>query len=82
MLCSTNERDYKRGQNVDQKPQITNEILIFFFPLRGFDPIPGPGLHLRGYTIALIGHTTLGRTPLDEYPSRRRDRYLTTHNSH
>jgi len=27
-------------------------------------------------------NTTLGNTPLDEYPSRRRDLYLTTHNSH
>jgi hypothetical protein len=27
-------------------------------------------------------HTTLGRTPLDEGPARRRDLYLTTHNTH
>jgi hypothetical protein len=27
-------------------------------------------------------HTTVGRTPLDEGPARRRDLYLTTHNSH
>jgi hypothetical protein len=27
-------------------------------------------------------HTTLGRTPLDEGPARRRDIYLTTHNTH
>jgi hypothetical protein len=27
-------------------------------------------------------HTTLGRTPLDEGPPRRRDLYLTTHNTH
>ena len=26
--------------------------------------------------------TTVGRTPLDEYSSRRRDLYLTTHNAH
>jgi len=76
-VCSSHEREYKRGQNVDQKIQIPNEI---FF--RGFDPIPGPGLHVRGFTITLTRHTTLGSTPLDEYPSRRRDRYLTTYNSH
>jgi len=37
----------------------------FFFP---FDagPIPGYGLPLRGFAITLIGHATLGRTPLDE----------------
>jgi hypothetical protein len=27
-------------------------------------------------------HTTLGKTPLDEWPARRRDLYLTTHNTH
>jgi hypothetical protein len=27
-------------------------------------------------------HTTLGRTPLDEGPARRRDIYLTTHNTY
>jgi hypothetical protein len=27
-------------------------------------------------------HTTLGRTPLDKGPARRRDRYLTSHNTH
>jgi hypothetical protein len=27
-------------------------------------------------------HTTVGRTPLDEWPARRRDFYLTTHNTH
>jgi hypothetical protein len=26
--------------------------------------------------------TTVGRTPLDEWPARRRDLYLTTHNTH
>ena len=28
------------------------------------------------------GRTTVGRTPLDEWPARRRDLYLTTHNTH
>ena len=29
-------------------------------------PIPGHGLPLQGFTITFIGHTTVGRTPLDE----------------
>jgi hypothetical protein len=29
-----------------------------------------------------LRHTTVGRTPLDEWPARRRDLYLTTHNTH
>jgi hypothetical protein len=32
--------------------------------------------------ITHFRHTTLGRTPLDEGPARRRDLYLTTHNTH
>jgi hypothetical protein len=32
--------------------------------------------------ITHIRHTTVGRTPLDEGPARRRDLYLTTHNTH
>jgi len=27
-------------------------------------------------------HTTVGRTPLDEWSARRRDLYLKTHNTH
>jgi hypothetical protein len=42
----------------------------------------GPGSpHYRGFTI-ILRHTTLGRTPLDEWSARRRDLYLTTHNIH
>jgi len=29
-----------------------------------------------------VTHTTLGKTPLDEWSARRRDLYLTTHNTH
>jgi hypothetical protein len=37
--------------------------------------------HYRGFAITLR-HNTLGRTPLDEWSTRRRDFYLTTHNTH
>ena len=30
------------------------------------NPIPSRGHPLRGFAITLIGHTTVGRTPLDE----------------
>jgi hypothetical protein len=42
--------------------------------------VPGPPQY-RDFTN-IPGHTTLGRTPLDEYSARRRDLYLTTHNTH
>jgi hypothetical protein len=41
---------------------------------------PAPQYY-RGFTITLR-HTTLGRTPLDEWSARRRDLYLTTHHTH
>jgi hypothetical protein len=41
----------------------------------------GSGPHYRGFTI-ILRHTTLGRTPLDEWSARRRDLYLTIHNTH
>jgi hypothetical protein len=37
--------------------------------------------HSRGFLIAHKATTTLGRTPLDEWSARRRDLYLTTHNT-
>ena len=37
--------------------------------------------HCRGFTITLR-HTTVGRIPLDERSARRRNLYLTTHDTH
>jgi hypothetical protein len=34
------------------------------------------------FAITFTRHTTFGRTPLDEWSARRRDLYLTTHNTH
>jgi hypothetical protein len=46
-------------------------------------PLGGLGrLIFRGFTITRFKRTTLGRTPLDEGPARRRDLYLTTNNTH
>jgi hypothetical protein len=39
-------------------------------------------LIVRGFTITLEPHQTLGRTPLDEGSARRRDLCLTTRNIH
>jgi hypothetical protein len=47
-------------------------------------PYMGLGLlvlsRFHGHTH--LRHTTVGRTPLDEGSARRRDLYLTTHNTH
>jgi hypothetical protein len=52
---------------------------ILFWP---FLPIRGHCLLIRGFAITLIEHTTLCRTALDKWSARRRDLYLTTHNTH
>jgi hypothetical protein len=58
-------------------------FLVFFFVFvlpMARQPLGGLGLViLRRFTITLR-HTTLGRTPLDEWSARPRDLYLTTHN--
>ena len=54
--------------------------ISFFLQWRNSPSWPRPP-HCRGFTITLR-HTTLGRTPLDERSARRRDLYLTTHNTH
>ena len=46
---------------------------------------PNRGLwspHSWGFRDHTQRHTTVGRTPLDEWSARRRNLYLTTHNSH
>jgi hypothetical protein len=60
--------------------RITTNSTIF--SLFRFDPIPGHGLPLRGFTITLTGHTTLGRTPLDEWSARSKYLQLKTRNTH
>ena len=58
-----------------------NNISFFFF-FHGATAPGGPGPpRSRGFTITLR-HTTLGRTPLDRWSARRRDLYLTKHNTH
>ena len=52
----------------------------FFF---GATALSGPGApHSRVFLDHTQRRTTVGRTPLDEWSVRRRDLYLTTHNTH
>jgi len=56
--------------------------LTYYFFLHGSTAPSGPRPpHCRGFTI-ILRHTTLGRTPLDEWSARRRDLYLKTHDTH
>ena len=54
--------------------------LIFFFSCATAPRGLGSAQH-RGFTITLR-HITIFRIPLDEWSDRRRDLYLTTHNTH
>ena len=58
------------------------ETIIFFFVLWHYDPTRV----MASSFLRFLGHTqrrtTVGRTPLDEWSARRRDLYLTTHNTH
>jgi hypothetical protein len=57
-------------------------LYIYILFANGSTAPSGPGPpHYRGFTITLR-HTTLGSTPLDEWSARRRDLYMTTHNTH
>jgi hypothetical protein len=54
---------------------------IIFFPMAQ-QPLGGLGLIFFPFFLwSHFRHTTLGRTPLDEWPARRRDLYLTTQHS-
>jgi hypothetical protein len=54
---------------------------VCFFLSR--QPPVGQGLLIREVSRShSIRHTTVGRIPLDEWSDRRRDFYLTTHNTH
>jgi hypothetical protein len=66
-------------QHKTRQLQSTNEAR-FLLPWRNSPSGPRPP-HCRGFMITLK-HTTLGRTPLGEWSARRRDLFLTTHNTH
>ena len=55
--------------------------LVWFFFSHGATAPSGPwSHHYQGFTIT-FKHTTLNRTPLDEWSAQCRDLYLTTHNT-
>jgi len=59
-----------------RKDDIRMKIFLSWFNSRSW-PLPA----LWGSSIT-IRHTTVGRTPLDEWSAQRRYFYLTTHNTH
>ena len=77
----------KSGPNFQTDPQNTclrmGETVCSFFC---FLWRCGPARAMASSFLRFLDHTqrriTVGRTPLDEWSARRRDLYLTTHNTH
>ena len=75
IIITSQRRTYQENINI-----YSWSILFFFF--HGSTATCGPRLpRLWGFENTLR-HTTLGRTPLDEWSARHRDLYLTTHNTY
>ena len=60
---------------------LQNPLIMYFF-YGACSPIAGCGLLILEVFRDHTRHTTVGRTPLDEWSARRTDLYLTTHNTH
>jgi len=58
-----------QSPNNTKKP-VNESLNASSYFLWRFHPISGHGPTIMGFTITLIGHTTLGRTPLDEWSAR------------
>jgi hypothetical protein len=74
-----------------RKPILFTISVIYFkistvhlFTMAQKTPPPRSGLRPPHYRVFLITlrHTTVGRTPLDEWSAQSKDIYLTTHNTH
>ena len=56
--------------------------MLFFPPLWRCDPMRVMASSFLRFLDHTRRRTTVGRTPLDDWSARRRDLYLTTHNTH
>jgi len=65
MKARTNNLDYQITEENDVSLVCSRRSLFIYLFFLSY-PIPGHGLVLEGFAITLIGHTTLGTTPLDE----------------
>ena len=85
--CSALRERYEGSSRVGgevTKAYLFNEAFYWFnisFYHGSTAPVGLKSPHYWRYMITLR-HTTLGRTPLDEWSARRRDLFLTTHNTH
>jgi hypothetical protein len=60
---------------------LRKNLFLFYPPPHGATYCSGLEPRYRGFTIT-FRYITVGRRPLDEWSARRRDLYLTSHNTH
>jgi hypothetical protein len=72
LLCSSMPATGQYPHAAEFGPSFALSFLSVSFFLWRFDPIRGHGRSLRRLVITLIGHKTLGRTPLHKWSARRR----------
>jgi hypothetical protein len=75
-LLEKRKRTHTVQTVVDQQTEVN------FFSHGATNPSEPWHPNCRGFTITLNGHTTLGRTLLDEWSAPRIYLYQTTHNTH
>ena len=78
----TGGKSRSHRDSIPDRPARSQSLYGFFFSPLSARASGGPQLpRYRGFMITLK-HNTLGRTTLDELSFRRRDLYLTIHNTH
>jgi len=65
-----------------RRPHKFTSNKLTFFLLWRYDPTRVTASSFTRFLDYTWRHTTVGRTPLDEWSARRRDLYLTTHDTH
>ena len=82
-FCRTQTKESKRVWRVIHRRYTTMYQFLFWLLFCGAATQRGPWPpHFWGFLDHTQRRTTVGRTPLDEWSARRRDLYLTTHNTH
>jgi len=95
LQCTDGRHSYYKHVNICllrkkwHKAEISITYVIWSIPLQTPPPSLrrcGPKRAMAYSFLRFLDHTqrrtTVGRTPLDEWSARRRDLYLTTHNTH
>jgi hypothetical protein len=67
----------QQNRNIDFSPWLSEKHFLW-----RYSPNGAPGASFLGFLNYKQWHITVARTPLDEGLARRRDLYLTTHNTH